>query len=560
MELAILLRPKLYAARPARAGADGRSPLRIVVFALLGVLFAIGIFALARWVLGQIMTVDIIGELIAKKLLSMMFMSFFFILVFSNMVTALTTFFLADDLALVRTVPVAFESFWWARYLEMVFHSSWTVVSFSLPVFAAYGVTFKAGPAYYLAVLAVVSLFVFVPAALGLSVTTVLVNAFPAHRLREVLLVAGIVGFVGLYLLVRFLEPERFLNPEGFGTMVEFVARFNAPEFVLLPSYWAAETLYPLLKGIPVPPAFPAALAATAAGLSFCASWFVYALYATGASKAHEGRKATFSRTRLVDAAVSVLAFPFSRLSRSMLVKDFKIFLRQPSQWTQLLLLLALVVVYVYNFKHFRAIAKTGVLNDWGLYFINIGLSGFVVASVGIRFVFPAVSLEGRSFYIIRAAPVTMGRFLMAKFAVYLAPLTALGVVMTIVSNLVIGTGTGFFVASTATTALICVAVTGLGIGAGAIFPKFTAENPATIASSYGGVVYMIVSMTTVAVIVGLTVWPTSFLQHPHQFARWGTTGWLILGAHALALLAVLALSTVLPIRLGRNALERLEH
>ena len=92
------------------------------------------------------------------------------------------------------------------------------------------------------------------------------------------------------------------------------------------------------------------------------------------------------------------------------------------------------------------------------------------------------------------------------------------------------------------------------------IFPKFTAENPATIASSYGGVVNMIVSMTTVAVIVGLTIWPTSFLQHPHQFARWGTAGWLILGAHALAMLGVLALSTVLPIRLGRNALERIEH
>ena len=453
MELSVLLRPKFYAARLSRAGTEGRSPLRIGVFALLGLVFAVGIFAIAYWFLKQVMSVDIIGELIAKKLLSIMFMTFFFILVFSNMVTALTTFFLSDDLSLVRTLPIRFESFWWARYLEMVFHSSWTVVSFSLPVFIAYGVVFKAGAAYFPVALCVMVFFVFVPAALGVSVTTTLVNLFPAHRLREVLLILGILAFIGLYLLVRFMEPERFLTPEGFGTMVEFVARFNAPEFVLLPSYWAAETLYPVLKGLPVPPRFIAALCATALGLSFGASWFVYALYATGASKAHEGRRAGISRARFVDALVGALAFPFSRLSKSLLLKDFKIFLRQPSQWTQLLLLLALVVVYIYNFKNFRTIAKTGLLNDWGLYFINIGLSGFVVASVGIRFVFPAVSLEGRSFYIIRAAPVTMGRFLWAKFAVYLAPLLVLGTVMTVVSNLVIGTGPDFFVVSTLITA-----------------------------------------------------------------------------------------------------------
>ena len=102
--------------------------------------------------------------------------------------------------------------------------------------------------------------------------------------------------------------------------------------------------------------------------------------------------------------------------------------------------------------------------------------------------------------------------------------------------------------------------MTGLGFGAGAIFPKFNAENPATIASSYGGVVYMIASMSTVAVIVVLTIWPTSFIKHPHSFLRWGRLGWWIVAAHGAGLLAVLALSTVLPLRLGRRALERLEH
>jgi ABC-2 type transport system permease protein len=559
MELAVLLRPKLFAARPGRTGAEGRRPLRVLVFGGMGVAFAAGLFLLSHWFLGQVLGVDIIGEIIAKKLLSIMFMTFFFILVFSNMVTALSTFYLADDLQLVLSMPVRFESFFWARYLEMAFHSSWTVVLFSLPVLAAFGVVFHAGPAYYVLAAAVMFLFVFVPAAIGASVTTVLVNVFPAHRLREVLLVLGIVAFVGLYLLVRLMEPERFLNPEGFGTMIEFVARFNAPEFVLLPSYWAAETLFPALKRIDLQPRFLLSLVTTAAGVSFAASWFVHTVYVRGVSKAHEGRKAGLSRSALLDQLVGLAAFPFSPLSRSLFVKDFKVFLRQPSQWTQLLLLLALVFVYIYNFKHFRNIAATGLLSQWGLYFINIGLSGFVVASVGIRFVFPAVSLEGRSFYIVKSAPVTMRRFLAAKFAVYLAPLLLLGVAMTAASNMVIGTSAEYFALSTVITALAAVAVTGLGIGAGAVFPKFSAENPAIIASSYGGVIYMIVSMSAVAALVILTIWPTAFLRSPGYFVRMGAAAYWVIGLHAVVLLAVTAACTVIPLRLGARSLERLE-
>ena len=40
-----------------------------------------------------------------------------------------------------------------------------------------------------------------------------------------------------------------------------------------------------------------------------------------------------------------------STVRRHLLIKDLKIFLRDVSQWSQLLLLLALVLVYLYNFR-----------------------------------------------------------------------------------------------------------------------------------------------------------------------------------------------------------------
>ena len=44
--------------------------------------------------------------------------------------------------------------------------------------------------------------------------------------------------------------------------------------------------------------------------------------------------------------------------------------------------------------------------------FVNLGMAGFVLATVAVRFVFPAVSAEGAAFWFIRTSPVSMHDFL----------------------------------------------------------------------------------------------------------------------------------------------------
>src|SRR5688572_31916223 len=62
------------------------------------------------------------------------------------------------------------------------------------------------------------------------------------------------------------------------------------------------------------------------------------------------------------------------------------------------------VVIYVYNIK---------VLPIWSgeqlsflminvVSFLNLGLAGFVLAAIAARFIFPAISLEGRTLWLLR--------------------------------------------------------------------------------------------------------------------------------------------------------------
>ena len=103
-------------------------------------------------------------------------------------------------------------------------------------------------------------------------------------------------------------------------------------------------------------------------------------------------------------------------------------FLRDVSQWSQLLLLLALMLVYLYNFRVLdleRVPYMSGIVkNVYAL--INLGMAGFVMATVAVRFVFPAVSAEGAAFWIIRTAPIAPRDFLWSKFWTGLVPVFAL--------------------------------------------------------------------------------------------------------------------------------------
>ena len=79
-------------------------------------------------------------------------------------------------------------------------------------------------------------------------------------------------------------------------------------------------------------------------------------------------------------------------MRRSLLIKDVKVFFRDVTQWSQLLLLVALVVVYLYNFQVLdldRIPYMSGFIKNFYA-FLNLGLAGFVMATVAARFVFPA--------------------------------------------------------------------------------------------------------------------------------------------------------------------------
>ncbi len=554
--LGTLLAPRFLATR----NAFRRRPLRAWALAFLTGAFWVGSFLLFAQTLRFFQTITALGPVLTQRLLVMLFVSFFAILVISNVVTALTTYYLSPDVRFLLVAPVTRRRIHVARFIETLGASSWMVLLFGFPVFLAYGTVFHAGPLYYGAVIATLIPFLTIPAALGVMLTTVLVLAFPARRMRDVLVVASVALVAGVYLALRLARPERLASPGELAGFAAFLAAFEAPASPYLPTTWAANVLLPFLGAETAAPLFHfALLASTAAVLAIGCTAFVERVFLTAWSRAQEGREGP-GRERRLGHWLGRIASPLPHTTALLFVKDATIFFRDASQWSQLLLLLALVVVYVYNFSALPiddGSPLAGTLREI-VAFANLGLAAFVTASVAVRFVFPAISLEGRSWWALRTAPIPLTSIWWGKFWLGFLPLAVLGELLIVVTGRLLGVAPGLTAVFMATLLLVVAAIVSLGLAFGAAYPRVDTQNAAQIATGFGGLIYMVTCLGLITAVIALEAWPVSRIfwsRFASQPINGGETA-----AIAISFGAVTAL-TMTAWALGRrSALKSLKH
>jgi ABC-2 type transport system permease protein len=528
----------------------------------LGLAFWVGTFFVIRRVLIYFQNVYELGPALAYQLLLIILLTFLSMLLFSNLITSLSTFFLAHDLDLVLSRPTPSRSFYYSRLVTTTANSSWMVLFFSLPIFIAYGSVFGGRAVFYVWVLLIVPLFLIIPASLGILITHLLVYSLPARRIRDILFFIGLFAFIVIYFLFRFSQPERLVQPESFGNFVQFLTAMETPGSPFLPSSWSADILAGTLFNRPVDQGFfYALLASYALFLPLVTSWVSSAVYLSGWSKAQESRQGR-RNLKWLDGTLKWITRPFPAVLQAIIIKDVKTFLRDTTQWSQLFLLVALVIVYLYNFKVLpldRSPIPTATLKTV-VSFVNLALSGFVLSAVAIRFAFPAVSLEGRAFWILQTSPISLRSLLWSKFWLNFVPLLMLGELLVFLSNLLLRVPSWMMAISLVTVFMMTFGISAIGVGVGALYPKFNFDSAAEIPTSFGGAVCMILSIAFIGLAVMIEAWPIYLLAmedlHPGRLRV--PPLWVL--APSLAAVAGLTVAAVaVPLKMGLKRLEQLK-
>lgn len=560
-DILTLLKPRFWSFKNSASSKSAENQkIKAILFGAVGFAFWAGIFITFYRVLIYFQRVEGFGDILARKLLSMVLVTLFALLVFSSIITSLTKLYLSRDLILVHSMPVSKGKIFLARWIESTIDSSWMVLVYSLPVFLSYGIIYKAGAFFYATAGMAILLLCMIASGISALAVMLIANILPAGRLRTIFVFLGLAMFLILIIAFRLMQPERLVNPDAFASLILYFKSLETPGSPLLPTTWVLGSIQAALTGVTRDALYDLALTGSfTAALIFIVFWISGGIYFPGYSKAQTTPERIFpARNEKGRGWTSIFNF-LSGPVRAFTVKEIRTFFRDQTQWPQIFLIIALIVVYLYNFS-VLPLTKTPIKTIYlqNLFsFLNMGLAAFVLTAVAARFVYPAVSIEGDAFWIVKSSPIQIRKFLWIKFFVYYIPLLLLAEILIVISNILLNVTPFMMGLSAATIFFMVPGIVSMGVGFGAAYPDFQSENPAQSVTSFGGLLFMMLCAGFIGIIVILEAGPVysvfmaGIRDESLTLLQWM---WLV-GSFSLVLL-LCVLATMLPMRWGERRLR----
>jgi ABC-2 type transport system permease protein len=289
------------------------------------------------------------------------------------------------------------------------------------------------------------------------------------------------------------------------------------------------------------------------------AAWIANRVYRSAYDRLSAfGRAKKVYGTSPLDRLMELFVFYLDRRTRVLVVKDFRTFRRDPTQWVVLTLFGGLMLFGASNFRQYYS-ADLGVMDKYAISLMNLSGTAILLCAGLSRFVFPLVSLEGRKFWILGLTPISRDQILRGKFAFAATGSLAVAESLILASDALLGVPVEGLLLHAVAVAVIAVGLSALNVGLGAYLPNFRETDPSKIVVGFGGTVNMVVGLAFLVGVIGTTVVPF----HVAQLAKTATGGaarvspWVFAGVPVGLVLG--ALAVVLPLRAGAKSLRDME-
>lgn len=512
------------------------------------------------------------------EVISLLFNAFFsslmVMLVFSTGILVYTGMYCSTEAKLLLTLPIRPETVHGHKFREAMWFSSWGFVLLGSPMLAAYGVVRHAAWPYFILLLPFMISFVFIPASVGSILCVSLVAWMPRLRLHAFTIGVTVACIVGLWLGWSMFSQTR-VDAMSAAWFERTFARLSITEQKFFPSWWLSNGLIEAARterdGSVMAASFfeslkfLALLVANALALQLLAGWVARVAYRKGYSQL-VGEVPTRRRRplRWFDRALGHAGFAAGRPLRLLLVKDFRLFRRDISQWSQFAIFFGLLGLYFLNLRAFdynNAYASM-------IGYLNLAVVGLILSTFTTRFVYPMISLEGRRFWILGLLPVHRDQIVWSKFLFSFVGSLVPCCSLVFLSDCMLGIPWPLIVQHEICSLMLCMGLSGIAVGLGARMPDLRESSPSKISSGFGGTLSLVVSSLFIMATVVLAAVPTHLflLSHalgpgavsPNGLLAWvgGTRGALV-GGVAVVLLGLAA--TFVPLVLGLRAFRRLE-
>ena len=564
-----LLNAKKQIAIHTLKSVERESKLKVAFVSISAFLLLFGIYGGARLVFRmlEIFGAELLGgaqlslsDLVMSRLLSTFSLTLLVLLTFSNILIAYATLYRSREMPYLVQSPIPTGMLFVGRFYECVSFSSWATAFLGGPIMLAYGLEAGAPFLFYPALVAFFIPFVVIPGAVGAMVTLVAVRwvARLRNRFMPFVVLAVAVG-LGMFrsFRSRFETPD-LSDPAGVQAILDLLSTGQNP---FLPSQWLAQGVLAAATGDYGEALFSfLLLTANAALFLWLATLTAEVFFAKGWSAlmaADEQQPPSEAKGLLT--RLEALLKPLPEPTRSLVIKDLRLFWREPSQWSQFLLFFGIMAVYFANLDHSRGSVLASDPRTWQAWgtILNLSASMLILASLTTRFIYPLISLEGRRIWILGLSPVTMRQIVRQKFWLSVGTTSVFTVGLTVLSAFKLDLQPLPFYLSIGAVLATTLALSGLAVGLGSLYPNFQEDNPSRIVSGMGGTLNFLLSMLYVVLVTASLA--VVLLWHDLE-GRLGSDvfPWLVAGVVVwIALLTTAACR--IPLRLGLRHLEEIE-
>ncbi|OWK45287.1 putative ABC transporter permease subunit [Fimbriiglobus ruber] len=500
--------------------------------------------------------------LIVGGLFDLMFFTLGTMLVFSTGIILYASLFTAPEAKFLLTTPARANRVFAVKFQAAVAFSSWAFMILGLPILVAYGIG-TGVPWYFYPLLPAYLLgFVLLPGSVSALFCLFLVRYLPRNR-RQALIWLGVVlvvlgGFWASRVLAAFKQT---IHAPKKNEVEGLIGQFALVQHPLTPSHWMTNGIMAAARGEPAGAVLPLAVIWSNGLLAYLvAAWVAGRVYRTAFDRiAGGGRDRRVYRGNVLDRVMNALVFYLDKPTRILVVKDFRTFRRDPTQWALLFIFGGMMLLGATNLRQFYRNDLVAV-DKYVVSLMNVAGTSVLLCAGLSRFIFPLISLEGRKFWILGLMPVRREQILFGKFVFSATGSVLIAETLILLSDILLGMSAGPLVAHALTVGVVAVGLSGLNVGLGAYMPNFRETDPSKIVVGFGGTVNMVIGLLFLVLVVGVMAAPIHAAGLAHGFASghdretplWAFSG-IPLG------LALGAVAVWLPLRAGGRALKAME-
>ncbi len=468
------------------------APLRtLAVLALLALIWFV-LYLLLTSVLRHVRSWGLVGAVADQQIFVHFFLVLAVMLAFSNGILTFSSLYGRSEAAHLLAMPVTARQIVLVKWLEGMLLSSWSFLLLGVPLMLAVAAHTTVDWYYYLLFLGQFLGFIATPASIGL-LGACAVALFVPRRPGLALALLGLALAVPLTIWIVVVSRQAVESEQWLKVIFENLTLARQP---YLPSTWTAKGIEAAIEQRVGDSLFYLGVAlANGAFITWVAVNLLGGSWPLAYSRAQQGRfEPTIREGWLTAGLCDVLFFYLPVRLRRVVLKDLRSFARDPKQWTQMVIMLGLLVLYVANLRRFPIDLQNPTMKTL-IAFLNLTTVSLILATFTSRFVFPLLSLESQQLWLLGFLPVSRTQLLWTKFlfALTMTGASALGVMGLAVQVLSLPPDVARM--HMLVSVGICVGLSGLAIGLGARFPVRNQRNPAQIAAGFGGTLNLIASM-----------------------------------------------------------------